>query len=109
MGAADIDVVGLNVHDMGSLETVFDVVGAGSTAMVESLVIENNDLGNSNPPIRWTAVTVRDGGAATFVGTTVSNCTNIRHVFSASLSSRLDIIRAQVTGLMGGRAIVSAI
>jgi len=107
MGAGDIDAVGVNVNNMGSFETVFDVVGEGSTATVMNLFIGDNDLSAIDPPIRWTAVTIRDNAMASFVDTIVYNSTNIRHVFSASIRSNLDILRAEMTGLTGGRAVVS--
>lgn len=109
MGAGDIDAVGVNINNMGSFETVFDVIGEGSTAMVEDLIISDIDFTASDPPLLWTAVTIRENGMASFVDTTVSNSTNIRHVFSAAVSSTLDILRAQISGLTGGRAVVSTI
>jgi len=109
MGAGDIDAVGVNINNMGSFETVFDVIGEGSTAMVEDLIISDIDFTASDPPLLWNAVTIRENGMASFVDTTVSNSTNIRHVFSAAVSSKLDILRAQMSGLTGGRAVVSTI
>ena len=107
MGASDIDAVGVTISNMGSMETIFDVVGEGSTAMVMNLAIEDNDFSSIVPPIRWTAITIRDNASARFVDTVVSNSTNIRHVFSASVNSNLDILRAEMTSLTGGRAVVS--
>ena len=107
MGAGDIDAVDVTVSNMASFETVFDVVGDGSTAMVMNLLIADNDLSSVDPPIRWTAIMVRDNASGTFIDTVVMNSTNIRHVFSASIFSTLDIRRADLTDLTGGRAIVS--
>jgi len=81
MGAADLDAVGVSVTNMGSMETVFDVVGEGSTAMVMNLFIGDNDFSAIDPPIRWTGIAVRDRAFGSFFDTTVSNSTNIRHVF----------------------------
>lgn len=108
MGAADIDVIGLNVINMRSLETIFDVVGEGSSAKVQDFNVADNDFSSSDPPQRWTGVTIRDRASALFMDTNVSNSTNIRHVFSASLTSTLDILRARMIGISGGRAIVCA-
>ena len=107
MGAGDIDAVGVIVSNMGSFETIFDVIGDGSTAMVMNLLIADNDFTSIDPPIRWTAITIRDNASGSFVDTVVRNSTNIRHVFSASMYSSLDIRRADLTDLTGGRAVVS--
>ena len=107
MGAADIDAVGVDVNNMRSFEVVFDVIGEGSTALVEDLIISDNNFTASEPSLRWTAVTIRENGMGSFVDTTVTNSTNIRHVFSASISSTLDIVRAEMSGLTGGREVVS--
>jgi len=107
MGAADLDAVGVSITNMGSMETVFDVVGEGSTAMVMNLFIGDNDFSAINPPIRWTGIAVRDRAFGSFFDTTISNSTNIRHVFSASINSNLDILRAQISDLSGGREVVS--
>ena len=90
MGAGDIDAVGVIVSNMGSFETIFDVVGDGSTAMVMNLLIADNDFTSIDPPIRWTAITIRDNASGSFVDTVVRNSTL---QFLMSLSNRLD--RAQ--------------
>jgi hypothetical protein len=107
--AADIDAIGVNINNMTNMQTIFDVGGEGSSAMIENLVVENNDLSQVEPKVRWTGLNIRENAKATVVNSTIANNTNIRHVFSASSSSSMDIQGALVTMASGGRVVVSRV
>ncbi len=107
--AADIDAVDVNISSMVNMVNIFDVGGEGSSAMIEGLLVANNDLSKVVPPTRWIGVNIRENAKAVVTNTTFADNTNIRHVFSASISSSLDIQGAIVTMASGGRVVVSHI
>jgi hypothetical protein len=92
---------------MMNMMTIFDIDGQGSYAMIEDLVVANNDLTQVAPPVRWTVVNIRQSATASVVSATITNNTNIRHVFSAQDLSTLDVSHAVVMMASGGLAVVS--
>jgi hypothetical protein len=107
MDGADIDTMNINVNNMQNLMNIFDITGEGTSAMIDGLVVENNDLSSVTPPVRWTGVNIRDDASGTVTNANFNDNTNVRHVFSASTSSTLNIQGATVTMTTGGRVVVS--
>lgn len=109
MEGADIDAMNIAVNNMKNMLNLFSVAGDGSTVMVGSLVAEGNDLSAVNPPTRWTAVNIGENATGTVTSASFSDNTNVRHIFSASSSSSLNILGASVASTTGGRVVVSAL
>jgi hypothetical protein len=107
MQAADIDAVDVTISGMTNIATVFDVVGDGTTAALEKIIISNNNIGQTNPSNLWTGINIRDNAIGTVISSSFVENTNLRHVFSASLSATLNVQRSMVIGASGGRVVVS--
>lgn len=99
--------MGVNIESMMNMMTIFDVGGQGTYAMIEDLVVTNNDLTQVAPPVRWTCLNIRQSAMARVVNATIVNNTNIRHVFSVADFSTLDINRAIIMMASGGLSVVS--
>ena len=107
MQAADIDAVGVTVTEMTNIVTVFDVVGEGTTAVLENIMISSNNIAESNPRNLWTGINIRENAVGTIADSSFVENDNMRHVFSASMSATLDVQRSRVVGASGGRVVVS--
>ena len=106
MQAADIDAVDVTITEMTNIVTVFDIVGDGTTALLENIVISNNDIAQTNPNNLWTGINIRDNAMGSVSNSSFVKNTNMRHVFSASRSASLDVLRSMVVGASGGRVVV---
>ncbi len=109
MNAADIDAMDVSIDFMRNMENIFEISGAGSTAAVEDLVIANNNFADSDPPVLWTAFNLENNAMASVANAQISDSTNVRHLFSVASSSVINLQDIDIDGLVGGRAVVSAI
>lgn len=107
MQAADIDAVDVTITAMTNIVTVFDVVGEGTTAVLENIIISNNNIAQSKPSNLWTGINIRDNAIGTVTNISFLENSNVRHIFSASVSATMDIQRSTVIGASGGRVVVS--
>lgn len=108
MEAADLDAVNVNILNMQNMLTIFDIEGDGSSAMISDITVIDNDLSGVNPPVRWTGFNVRENAMASIENATITDNTNVRHVFSASRSASVDIEDAMISATSGGLVVVSA-
>jgi hypothetical protein len=107
MQAADIDAMDISISDMKSIGTLFDTAGAGSTATIGNLYMNNNRIDQTNPNNVWIGINVRDDAISTINNSTMVDNTNVRHIFSASNGATMEIQNTMIIGASGGRVVVS--
>ena len=107
MQAADIDAIDVTVNEMSNMFTVFDIVGDGTTAVLENIIVRSNNVAQSNPNNLWVGISIRENAIGTVTKSTFIDNTNVRHVLSASMNATLDIQSSRITGASGGRVAVS--
>jgi hypothetical protein len=107
MQAADIDAMDVTIAEMSSIGSVFEVAGAGSTAVLENVNINRNNIAQSSPMNLWVGINVRDSGFGVISNSTFIDNTNIRHIFSTFNAGTLEVQNLKVIGASGGRVVVS--
>jgi hypothetical protein len=107
MQAADIDAMDVTVTEMSNILTVFDIAGAGTTAVLEDIVISSNNIAQTKPNNLWVGIHVREGAVGSITNSSFIVNTNMRHVFSATTTATLDIQSSSILGAAGGRVVVS--
>jgi hypothetical protein len=106
--AARLDAMNVNVFNMQDMMNIFDIAGANTLAVLENIMIVNNNAFTAaTPPPRWTGVNVRGGAMAQVTDVVVEASTNVRYVFAAAGGSMISIANFDATDLVGGRAVVS--
>jgi hypothetical protein len=105
MQGADIQASSVSVSNMMDMMNAFDIVGTGSTALLENIAITQNDLRGTQS--RWIGFNANTGAMISIMNATVTSNTNIRHVFSADTNSMMMIDQSTVMSNTGGTVLVS--
>lgn len=103
--AADMDAMDIELYNMTNVQTIFDVADLGSTVHVEHFAAR--DIRPTDSSTLWIGFHVRDGAAGTLIDSSFLNSSNVQHVYSASNMATLNIQGSMVTGVTGGRVVVS--
>ena len=107
MQAADIDAMDVTVTNLSNIVTVFDIVGVGTTAVLENILISSNNISKTSPNNLWIGINVRDNAVGSITNSTFLDNTNLRHIFSASSTATIDVQSSMIVGASGGRVVVS--
>jgi hypothetical protein len=105
--AADMDAMDITMQNLTNIQSVFDISDMGSTLMVENFAAR--DIRPVNPNALWIGFNLRDGAKGTLTNSSFFNSTNSQHLYSASNMATLDIQGSMVTGVSGGRVVVSRV